>query len=164
MTTGRFGGQLWDVVVVGAGPAGATAARVAAEAGCDVLLLERAAVPRYKTCGGGLIGCSQAFLPAGLGTAARLVRLGLPQGRRLHGWCGRCPRTRRRYQGVHAGVPEAPWLCESHAAARHGRQHPRAGGRDLHPGVALRSRHRDACVSQDHGRLHQNVPAWSTPR
>jgi geranylgeranyl reductase family protein len=59
------------VVVVGAGPAGATAARVAAEAGCDVLLLERAAVPRYKTCGGGLIGCSQAFLPADLGVTIR---------------------------------------------------------------------------------------------
>jgi geranylgeranyl reductase family protein len=59
--------ETWDVVVVGAGPAGASAARVAAEAGCRVLLLERAAVPRYKTCGGGLIGCSQAFLPDGLG-------------------------------------------------------------------------------------------------
>lgn len=58
---------MWDVVVVGAGPCGASAARVAAEAGCRVLLLERAAIPRYKTCGGGLIGCSQRFLPANLG-------------------------------------------------------------------------------------------------
>lgn len=69
MATDRFGGQIWDVVVIGAGPAGTTAARVAAEAGCSVLLLERAAVPRYKTCGGGLIGSSQASLPAGLGVA-----------------------------------------------------------------------------------------------
>jgi geranylgeranyl reductase family protein len=61
--------ETWDVVVVGAGPAGASAARVAAGAGCRVLLLERAAIPRYKTCGGGLIGCSQAFLPAGLEVA-----------------------------------------------------------------------------------------------
>ncbi|MCT2581854.1 geranylgeranyl reductase family protein [Actinophytocola gossypii] len=59
-------GNLWDVVVVGAGPCGASAARVAAEAGCRVLLLERAEIPRYKTCGGGLIGCSQRFLPANL--------------------------------------------------------------------------------------------------
>jgi geranylgeranyl reductase family protein len=65
----RANGNVWDVVVVGAGPAGASAARVAAEAGCRVLLLERAAIPRYKTCGGGLIGCSQAFLPDGLGIA-----------------------------------------------------------------------------------------------
>lgn len=58
--------RTWDVVVVGAGPAGATAARVAAEHGCATLLLERAAVPRYKTCGGGLIGASLAALPDGL--------------------------------------------------------------------------------------------------
>ncbi|MGW5050339.1 geranylgeranyl reductase family protein [Actinokineospora sp. NPDC004072] len=64
-------GELWDVVVVGAGPAGASAARVAAAAGCRVLLLERAAIPRYKTCGGGLIGCSQAHLPDGLGVPVR---------------------------------------------------------------------------------------------
>ncbi|MFH8239061.1 geranylgeranyl reductase family protein [Streptomyces sp. NPDC018321] len=56
----------WDVIVVGAGPAGATAARVAAEHGCETLLLERAVIPRYKTCGGGLIGASLAALPAGL--------------------------------------------------------------------------------------------------
>ncbi|MFH9817115.1 geranylgeranyl reductase family protein [Streptomyces sp. NPDC017230] len=56
----------WDVIVVGAGPAGATAARVAAENGCETLLLERAAIPRYKTCGGGLIGASLAALPPGL--------------------------------------------------------------------------------------------------
>ncbi|HEV2637849.1 MAG TPA: geranylgeranyl reductase family protein [Actinocrinis sp.] len=58
-------GRIWDLVVVGAGPAGATAARVAAEAGLSVLLIERAALPRYKTCGGGLIGYSRAALPAG---------------------------------------------------------------------------------------------------
>ncbi|WP_228922755.1 geranylgeranyl reductase family protein [Streptomyces sp. DH7] len=57
---------IWDVIVVGAGPAGATAARVAAEKGCETLLLERAAIPRYKTCGGGLIGASLAALPPGL--------------------------------------------------------------------------------------------------
>ncbi|GAA2253857.1 hyaluronate lyase [Streptomyces ruber] len=58
--------RTWDVTVVGAGPAGTTAARVAAEHGCDTLLLERAAIPRYKTCGGGLIGASLAALPPGL--------------------------------------------------------------------------------------------------
>ena len=39
---------------MGAGPSGATAARLLAEAGLTVLLLERARLPRDKTCGGGL--------------------------------------------------------------------------------------------------------------
>lgn len=51
-------GKKYDVIVVGAGPAGSSAARVAAAAGLDVLVLDRAAFPRYKTCGGGLIGPS----------------------------------------------------------------------------------------------------------
>lgn len=48
----------YDVAVVGAGPAGSSAARAAAAAGLRVLLVDRAAFPRYKTCGGGLIGPS----------------------------------------------------------------------------------------------------------
>ena len=39
--------QVWDVVVVGAGPAGASAAYAAAVAGRRVLLLEKAELPRY---------------------------------------------------------------------------------------------------------------------
>jgi geranylgeranyl reductase family protein len=57
-------GVIWDVLVVGAGPAGSSAARVAAEGGASVLLVDRARFPRYKTCGGGLIGISLAHLPA----------------------------------------------------------------------------------------------------
>ncbi|HET7407991.1 MAG TPA: geranylgeranyl reductase family protein [Mycobacteriales bacterium] len=43
-----------DVVVVGAGPAGSTAAYHLAQAGIDVLLLEKAEFPREKVCGDGL--------------------------------------------------------------------------------------------------------------
>jgi geranylgeranyl reductase family protein len=53
-------GTEWDVAVVGAGPAGLTAASVAAAAGARTVVLERAEHPRYKTCGGGLIGASLA--------------------------------------------------------------------------------------------------------
>ena len=44
-----------DVAVVGAGPAGATAALVLARAGVAVALLDRAPLPRDKTCGGGVV-------------------------------------------------------------------------------------------------------------
>lgn len=47
-------GKLHDVVVVGAGPAGASAARALAAQGVDVLVLERRRWPRTKLCGGGL--------------------------------------------------------------------------------------------------------------
>ncbi|TFV69469.1 geranylgeranyl reductase family protein [Blastococcus sp. CT_GayMR20] len=43
-----------DVVVVGAGPAGSSAAWWLAQAGLDVAVLEKAAFPREKVCGDGL--------------------------------------------------------------------------------------------------------------
>src|SRR5690606_33179601 len=43
-----------DVVVVGAGPAGSTAAREIAARGASVLILDRAKFPRDKPCGGGV--------------------------------------------------------------------------------------------------------------
>ncbi len=43
-----------DVLVVGAGPAGSTAARALALGGARVRLLERSRFPRNKPCGGGL--------------------------------------------------------------------------------------------------------------
>ncbi len=43
-----------DVIVVGAGPAGATTAFYLAQSGLDVLLLEKSRFPREKVCGDGL--------------------------------------------------------------------------------------------------------------
>ncbi len=43
-----------DVIVVGAGPAGSTAATYLARSGVDVLLLEKSTFPRDKVCGDGL--------------------------------------------------------------------------------------------------------------
>src|SRR5437016_6929791 len=42
--------ERWDVVVVGAGPAGATTALLLARAGASVLLMDRARFPRDKAC------------------------------------------------------------------------------------------------------------------
>ena len=44
----------YNVIVVGAGPAGATAARNCAKGGLKTLLLEKEEVPREKRCGGGI--------------------------------------------------------------------------------------------------------------
>jgi geranylgeranyl reductase family protein len=43
-----------DVIIVGAGPAGSTTAFYLAQAGLDVLLLEKSRFPREKVCGDGL--------------------------------------------------------------------------------------------------------------
>lgn len=44
----------YDIVIVGAGPAGSTAAKVLAEKGAKVLLIDKQKFPRDKACGGGL--------------------------------------------------------------------------------------------------------------
>lgn len=53
----------YDVIVVGAGPAGATAAYELARAGLHTLLIEKAKLPRYKTCGGGITYKAAQALP-----------------------------------------------------------------------------------------------------
>ena len=45
---------MYDLIVVGAGPAGASAARTAAKLGLRTLLLEKEHLPRNKLCGGGV--------------------------------------------------------------------------------------------------------------
>jgi geranylgeranyl reductase family protein len=42
----------YDVIVVGGGPGGSTAARFCAKAGLKALLIEKERLPRYKPCGG----------------------------------------------------------------------------------------------------------------
>jgi geranylgeranyl reductase family protein len=72
------------------------AAHAAAQAGARTLVVERAQHPRYKTCGGGLIGTSLAALPAG---AQVPVRASIDRATFSHG--GRREFTRR----VAAGMP-----------------------------------------------------------
>ena len=53
----------YDVIVVGAGPGGATAARLCAQAGFRTLLIEKERFPRYKPCGGCLSPKTVRLLP-----------------------------------------------------------------------------------------------------
>ena len=68
-------GTTWDVVVVGAGPAGSAAACFCARAGLRCLLLEKARFPRDKTCGDGIGAGGVAVLRA-LGVLDELNRNG----------------------------------------------------------------------------------------
>src|SRR5205807_1765500 len=45
------GDRCWDVVIIGAGPAGAMAARQLARFGKSVLLIDKMHFPRWKVCG-----------------------------------------------------------------------------------------------------------------
>lgn len=53
---------MYDLIVVGAGPAGSTAARTASIMGLNVLVLEKDVFPRYKPCGGALSEKAISFL------------------------------------------------------------------------------------------------------
>jgi menaquinone-9 beta-reductase len=54
----------FDAAVIGSGPAGATAARLLAQAGWSVALIERAAFPRRKVCGEFISAASMPVLQA----------------------------------------------------------------------------------------------------
>jgi geranylgeranyl reductase family protein len=75
--------EQWDaeVIVAGAGPAGASAARALALAGVDTLLVDRAAFPRNKPCGGGISARAFRRLPW---LEAALTGVDVHAVRRLH--------------------------------------------------------------------------------
>ncbi|WP_447035984.1 geranylgeranyl reductase family protein [Streptomyces sp. DSM 118878] len=117
--------HVWDVVVVGAGPAGASAAYAAAVAGRSVLLLEKADLPRYKTCGGGIIGPSRDSLPPGFE---------LPLRDRVHAVTfsldGKFTRTRRSRQMLF-GLINRPEFDQQLV------EHAQKAGAELRTGVTV---------------------------
>ncbi len=81
-----------EVLIVGAGPAGATLAYELARRGVKVLLVEKAPFPRRKTCGGGLNLRTVRLLPFDLTPIIENVISGIYFSRRLdHPFARRYP-------------------------------------------------------------------------
>jgi flavin-dependent dehydrogenase len=121
-----------DVVIVGAGPAGAVAATVLARAGARVRILDRAVFPRDKLCGDTVNPGALRVLRR-LGLAADVEARGLPvRGMRVTGEGGAS--VEGRYPGGLAGRAlerrHLDWLLVQQALE--------AGAR-FEPGVAVRA-------------------------
>lgn len=55
--------MIYDLIIIGGGPGGATAAKIGAEGGANVCLLEAADEGRYKCCAGGIPVTNEDFTP-----------------------------------------------------------------------------------------------------
>ena len=89
----------YDCVVVGAGPAGGSAASITAEAGLSTLLVERESVPRFHV--------GESLMPE---TFWPLQRLGLTDRVRSAGW-----QVKKSVQFVtHRGTESAPFFFREH--------------------------------------------------
>ena len=76
-----------DAIVIGAGPAGAAAARLLAQAGWSVALVEKAEFPRRKVCGEFISAPTMPVLKA-CGIAAPFIAAAGPQVMRIGAWAG----------------------------------------------------------------------------
>jgi geranylgeranyl reductase family protein len=83
--TDAVGDHDCDVLVIGAGPSGSSCAYWLARAGHDVVLVERKAFPREKTCGDGLTPRSVRQLQD-MGLAQELAACHRYEGLRSHGF------------------------------------------------------------------------------
>ncbi len=71
--------MVYDVIIAGAGPAGSVLAYLLTQRGLSVRLIERAQLPRNKTCGGGLTFKAIQNLPFDVNPTYELKDAG---------WCG----------------------------------------------------------------------------
>jgi geranylgeranyl reductase family len=132
---------LYDVIVVGAGPGGATCAWKCAAAGLKVLLLDRAAsLPRYKPCGGGIPASLARHVPGIAEHAEAFADLTITHLR--HSWRGRdavlCAME------TASGEPATVWMVQrprfDHWLVRQAEEH----GATLRTGVKVADIARDA--------------------
>jgi geranylgeranyl reductase family protein len=133
---------VWDVIVVGAGPGGATCAWQCARAGLRTLLLERApALPRYKPCGGGIPASLTDHVP----DVQPEAFADLAVTRLRHSWKGKeavsAPLETGRGEPATVWMVQRPrfdnWLVErARACGAELRVGVRVAGVDLEPGGA----------------------------
>jgi flavin-dependent dehydrogenase len=53
---------MFDLIIVGAGPSGSSAGRLAVRLGLETLLIEKKLFPRYKPCGGAVTEQAMSYL------------------------------------------------------------------------------------------------------
>ena len=149
----------YDAIIVGAGPAGSTAAILLASAGWSVALVEKQSFPRRKVCGG-CIGASNLPLLATLGVGDAFAQLAGPELREVALYCGD-----RVVQAPLPALPDArhPWgralgrenvrLAVARARARAGRQYLAAmvPARDSRERRRVSMRNRNASCGGTHG-------------
>lgn len=58
----------FDVAIIGSGPAGASAAFKLSQSGISTVIIEKEILPRYKTCGGGLVFRGLKMMPFDIST------------------------------------------------------------------------------------------------
>jgi geranylgeranyl reductase family protein len=79
--------ETFDAIVIGAGPAGSTCAYFLARSGVSTLLVDRAAFPRDKPCGGGITARAASLLPFSLDPVVEKevdqFEIGLSYGKRF---------------------------------------------------------------------------------
>ncbi len=69
---------MYDVIIIGAGPSGSTAAKILAEKGYKVLLIEKFKMPRYKSCSGQLIKKTMDLVQTYFGEAVPISTMCAP--------------------------------------------------------------------------------------
>jgi len=77
----------YDVVIVGAGPAGSTVGYELARSGVSVLIIEKDRLPRNKTCAGGVTFRAHALIDFDIGAAIQRVAYGMRISYKLGDFC-----------------------------------------------------------------------------
>ncbi|HKO29644.1 MAG TPA: geranylgeranyl reductase family protein [Nitrospiraceae bacterium] len=140
--------ERYDAIVVGTGPAGATAAYELSRAGLSVLAIEKYTHPRYKVCGGGLSVRIEQLLDPAFKSVVEHTIFGIQFS----------------YRGQDSVMIESPnpiaYMVMRDRFDHHLVQQARRVGTDIHEGESARSFHHvedGVEVTTDRGRYHAQV-------